>query len=255
MFNKHLNGTNIQTFIFADYATDLVNNTAILIFTRTAHEEAQYKQFCENEKSHANTIIASALIKHAVGICRQTGIPYFTVFSNQQYGNTFGERLSNAIAGIFDSGFENIIAIGNDCLTLSASQLIAAGNHLQQNGVVLGPTRDGGVYLIGINKQIFDAEAIACLQWQSGKTRDSIIGYLETANISYAILPMQADVDKPIDLFEFIAHTNLHSAFIISIRNILYKAEFIFLQCKAFIYKSSFFKKNSFRSPPFFPFS
>jgi glycosyltransferase A (GT-A) superfamily protein (DUF2064 family) len=67
-----------------------------------------------------------------------------------QRGRTFGERLRHALADVRALGYDRLVAVPLDCPRLSAAELAAAFAHLEQGRPVLGPSPDGGVYLLGV---------------------------------------------------------------------------------------------------------
>ncbi len=71
-----------------------------------------------------------------------------------QRGDGFGERLFCAAEDILSCGFGAVCLIDSDSPTLPASALREAVSALENPGerVVLGPSEDGGYYLIGVKR-------------------------------------------------------------------------------------------------------
>lgn len=71
-----------------------------------------------------------------------------------QRGDDFGERLVFAAEDLFRVGFESVCLINSDSPTVPASAFAEAVNELGRAGdrAVLGPSDDGGYYLIGLKK-------------------------------------------------------------------------------------------------------
>jgi hypothetical protein len=67
----------------------------------------------------------------------------------QSSGN-LGSRMSNVFKYLFMRGYESAVMIGADSPTLPLSHLRAAFAALERKPVVLGPSLDGGYYLIGL---------------------------------------------------------------------------------------------------------
>ena len=84
-----------------------------------------------------------------------------------QKGNDLGERLNSAITHAHDLGFNPIIVLGADSPTIPASFIETALNVLLrgETDVVLGPTTDGGYYLIGLNG--LQPELFQNISWSS----------------------------------------------------------------------------------------
>ena len=75
-------------------------------------------------------------------------------FLMPQRDKAFGERLIFAAEDLFKVGFESVCLINSDSPTVSTSSFVEAANQLAKAGerIVLGPSDDGGYYLIGIKK-------------------------------------------------------------------------------------------------------
>jgi rSAM/selenodomain-associated transferase 1 len=69
-----------------------------------------------------------------------------------QRGRDLGDRLLSTFAQLFQQGFAHVFAIDSDTPTLPTAYLQHALDEIAQpqNDVVLGPTEDGGYYLIGL---------------------------------------------------------------------------------------------------------
>ncbi len=67
---------------------------------------------------------------------------------------SLGERMKEAFEQGFEDDYEKIVIIGSDCLELSVSILENAFKELDHHETVIGPAKDGGYYLLGMNKFI-----------------------------------------------------------------------------------------------------
>lgn len=177
---------------------------AILVFTRTGKEEAQAKVFSRQRSLKRDTAVAESLIKHSLKTARQTGLPVYPVFSNQQEGSNFGERLANALEGVFAKGHEQVIIIGNDCPEISVSILTSAAEEISQNDFVVGPAKDGGLYLLGINQYSYERESFIALSWKQDSLQRHFRVYSEKLGKTVKVLPELSDIDEAKDLTSFI---------------------------------------------------
>jgi len=174
--------------------------TAVLLFSRTALEEARAKSFGLGSGQDGNRAIARSLIRHSMGVAQASGLTVLTCFSHQQVGKSFGERLANAMEDVFAQGFERVIVIGNDCPSLTSGLIRQANADLISQEVVLGPAHDGGVYLIGMNRNAWNREQFLALPWQSAELNESWRSY--SASIG-ELVPFH-DLDHYEDLLRFI---------------------------------------------------
>lgn len=82
-------------------------------------------------------------------IARSAGVPL--VAPRTQRGATFGERLLHAIDDARSSGYRRIVIVPTDVPQLAARDVARAFALLEQHELVVGPSFDGGVYLIAIS--------------------------------------------------------------------------------------------------------
>jgi len=69
-----------------------------------------------------------------------------------QQGEDAGERMTDAFTRAFSYGKERVLIITTDCIELETYMIKEAFAVLENNDVVLGPSSDGGYYLIGMRK-------------------------------------------------------------------------------------------------------
>ncbi len=171
-----------------------LNNTAILVFSRTAQAEATEKKLLFSTQKAES--MAALMIEHTRTVVQETNLSYYFITEKQQVGANFGEKLSNAFETVFSKGYNNVIAIGNDCLTLTSDQLITAAQQLENTPSVLGPTTDGGVYLMGFKKEVFSKKAFQKIDWQT----ENVFSQLSLLNKNIKLLPLLSDIDSAFDL-------------------------------------------------------
>lgn len=112
----------------------------------------------------------------------------------RQRGRTFGERLEKAFADAFALGYDEILLVGGDVPGLDRRALTNAFEALDERAHVLGPSPDGGVYLIGARGGV--EGLLAGVRWS---TRVVLADLLANAP-GAALLEPLADVDRPCDL-------------------------------------------------------
>ncbi len=142
-----------------------IESYAILIFAKSADFESDCKRIASSKKR--NVSLWNKLNQKTLKIAQNSKIPYFISDENSQKGKNFGEKIANSIQIIFEKGFEKVIVIGNDCPELKTSHLKKAQLELQKNDLVFGPDFKGGIYLLGISKNDFNAADFKNFCWQS----------------------------------------------------------------------------------------
>jgi len=107
--------------------------------------------------------ISQACGEHARGIAVYTPVgaeaEYIDILPRgfqlvPQRGEGFGERLALAVEDLFQIGFASVCLIDSDSPSIPAKSYLDAARLLSIQGdrVVIGPSDDGGYYLIGLNK-------------------------------------------------------------------------------------------------------
>ena len=147
-------------------------HTAILLFANTSEEEVKRKSIVKGNP------LFQYLNQKTYLEAKKTGLDVIVFSEKLQRGNSFSERFSNAIESAFLQGYQHIISIGNDSPDLKAKHIAIAHENLNKGITTLGPSLDGGAYLITISKQQFNKKDFASLPWQSRTLFTSLKKYL-----------------------------------------------------------------------------
>jgi len=113
-----------------------------------------------------------------------------------QRGRGFGERLKNAFEDARAAGYTEIVAVPGDVPGLSEAQLSAAFRALETRDNVLGPSPDGGVWLIGSRAGTDLSELFEKVPWRTAGVFSGLVRNAPGA----ALLDALFDVDRPSDL-------------------------------------------------------
>ena len=85
-----------------------------------------------------------------------------------QKGTDLGQRMKNAFADVFSvdgASEKKVLIIGSDCAELSSSSIKNSFQALNDTDFVIGPTFDGGYYLIGMKK--YRPEVFYNIKWST----------------------------------------------------------------------------------------
>src|SRR5438874_3557914 len=117
-----------------------------------------------------------------------------------QRGDKFGERLYFAVEDLFKCGFESVCLIDSDSPTVPAENFAEAVELLStiEDRVVLGPSDDGGYYLIGVKKpyrHLFEQ-----IDWSTERVLKQTMQRATEIGIEVKLLPTGYDVDDDASL-------------------------------------------------------
>lgn len=124
-----------------------------------------------------------------------------------QRGDDLGSRLKDALKGAFEEGLSKVVAIGSDSPDLPEAFLREAFDELESYDAVIGPTSDGGYYLIGFSQGSFLEEAFDDIAWSTSAVCDQTLARLKTHGLNVHLLPPWHDVDTRADLDGLVART------------------------------------------------
>jgi len=119
-----------------------------------------------------------------------------------QLGDSFGDKLQQALENAFKSSGSGVLIIGSDCPLLSKRELNSALKLLSENKSVLGPTPNGGLYLIGLSQDAL-SKGFSVKDLFSSKNEmelESFANGLRDKKLPYLILRSLPDVDVLEDL-------------------------------------------------------
>ncbi len=168
------------------------DQTAILFFSRTPRQEALHKQLAGPHSYR----VSKVLLQHSLRELRKSKLPICPCLGPQQEGDTFGERLANATEAVFAQGYQQVIIVGSDSPGLNAQTLREAQAHLEEKDAVLGPSSDGGLYLIGLKRNTYQREQFIALDWETDKLQASVAKYLGSMQTDAYLLPSLTDLDN-----------------------------------------------------------
>ena len=117
-----------------------------------------------------------------------------------QRGYKFGERLYFAVEDLFRCGFDAVCLIDSDSPTVPAENFAEAVALLsaREDRVVLGPSDDGGYYLIGVKKphrNLFEQ-----IDWSTERVLNQTIQRAAAIRLEVKLLPTGYDVDDSASL-------------------------------------------------------
>lgn len=111
---------------------------------------------------------------------------------------SFGARLAAAMSTGFAAGADRVAIMGSDIPHISPASIGEAFMHLRGADVVLGPTLDGGYWLIAMNEP--QPALFEDIDWSSGRELAQTIERAKSRNLRVALIETTFDVDDRDDL-------------------------------------------------------
>lgn len=116
-----------------------------------------------------------------------------------------GKRMAVALRECFDDGADRAILMGTDIPSLPQHHLSNAFDLLNGHEIVIGPSTDGGYYLVGARSDhpsIFED-----IEWSTSRVFKQTVERVEAADLSLGLLPPWYDVDTPDEVDFLVAHS------------------------------------------------
>ncbi|AKN30900.1 glycosyltransferase [Clostridium carboxidivorans P7] len=129
-------------------------------------------------------------------------IPSF-IDSFPQQGDDLGNRMNNAIEKLLNKGYSKVILIGSDIPSLQPEDISKAYEELENNDICLGPTNDGGYYLIGMKKnckKIFNNN----LKWGNKSVFEATLAIANNLGYNVGLTTKLNDIDEKEDIEDLI---------------------------------------------------
>ena len=125
------------------------------------------------------------------------------VFSNAkgfypQAGEGLGEKMNHALNTVLALGYDAVVLTGADLPAMGAAHLQSGFDGLRHADVTLGPTSDGGYYLVGVKEEspfLFEKQT-----YGYGNVFENTLAAVRTVGKSFCPALPCDDVDTPEDL-------------------------------------------------------
>lgn len=120
-----------------------------------------------------------------------------------QEGDDLGQKMYHAMARVLGLGYESVVLTGADLPLLEPRHLLGGFAALENADVAIGPTSDGGYYLIGMKQP--RREVFSISGYGGSSVYERTVSAAENAGLSVAAAPVCDDVDTPEDLRQLAA--------------------------------------------------
>ena len=126
-----------------------------------------------------------------------------------QMGADLGERLTLATQWAAERGYTKILFVGSDSPTLPTSYISEALTLLDTQDIAIGPSTDGGYYLIGfsaVNVAVAVPFVFEDIAWSTADVFEQTVARIRLVKATVGLLPPWYDIDTAEDLAFLHAH-------------------------------------------------
>ena len=125
-----------------------------------------------------------------------------------QIQGDLGEKMHQAFLSCFADDCDSVLIVGSDTI-LKAQELTAFLKILEKEQAIIGPSTDGGYYLIGFQKTSYFAEIFQGIEWSTPQVFPDTIEKFQKQGITVEKLASRNDIDTYEDLLENIRENRL----------------------------------------------
>ena len=128
-----------------------------------------------------------------------------------QRGENLGERMKNGFVEAFSMNFKRVVLIGSDIPDLPIEFIEEAFHSLKEKDVVIGPSFDGGYYLVGFRDRSFSPQVFEEIPWSTDRVFEETMKVLKQEKLAVHTLPPWRDIDTIEDLKHHTLGTRCYS--------------------------------------------
>jgi hypothetical protein len=159
---------------------------------------AVYLKLLEHTHAVADKIFADKAVFYSDRVEEFDILDYYKFPKFLQKGDDLGERMDRAFGEAFAQGYQKVVIIGSDCYELTSEIVSEAFDLLETYNVVLGPAKDGGYYLLGMDRHY--SHLFRNKNWSTPDVLLDTLLDIKKMKKSYTLLPTLNDIDEEKDL-------------------------------------------------------
>ncbi len=188
--------------------------SGLIIFIRNPVKGKVKTRLAKTMGDEKAFLIYNQLLSHTRHITRDLSCDKFLFYSdhidltdrwnNNQYQKRLqtrgdlGERMSTAFRDLFMEGYEKLLIIGSDCMELNEAIINNAFDMLNIHRVIIGPSEDGGYYLLGMTTPL--PGIFVNKKWGTPSVFADTVQDLLNAGIMEGRLETLKDIDEEKDI-------------------------------------------------------
>jgi rSAM/selenodomain-associated transferase 1 len=165
-----------------------------------------------DQASRLSQVFLTTLVRRLAGSAEQAVLVYTPPERRQEFAalagpawelrpqdrGDLGHRMARYLSAALATGASPVVLLGSDSPHVPAAYIAQAFDALRHVPVVLGPTTDGGYYLVGVAGAV--PPIFSGITWSSPAVWSQTRTRLEQAGCPFSVLPEWYDVDQADDL-------------------------------------------------------
>lgn len=191
-----------------------MTDTALIIFVKKPETGKVKTRLAESIGDEKALQVYQKLLERTLVVTQPLAIDKFVYYSPEivqndlwnealyfkalQSEGDLGHKMLTAFQERFAAGYQQVCIIGSDCYQLNSTILEQAFEELRQHDVVIGPSTDGGYYLLGMKKPI--PQLFQHKPWSTAQVLEETVAEIKRQQLSCFLLPELTDVDREEDL-------------------------------------------------------
>ena len=200
------------------------NQNALIVFAKIPQANKVKTRLTSLISPEEAAALYDAMLKDALDVYQELGMDVRLYFGpsdidvpedlqpagvsiHTQKGDGLGARMAAAFAETFVAGYTKVVIIGTDHPTLPDAFILQAYEALSDsNAISIGPSEDGGYYLLGMNS--FYPQVFQDMSYSHERVFIETLARVEQTPASLHVLPEWYDVDDPETLQRLIQDIN-----------------------------------------------
>ena len=189
--------------VFGRYPTVGATKTRLIPALGPAGAAAAQKRLTEQTLAAARSLTATRGLR--LTFCHEGGdhqrlakwLDVNGLICVPQASGDLGHRMLRAMNAGFSQGAQRVVLVGTDIPELSADVMNQAFEQLRHHDLVIGPSTDGGYWLVGMNRpeNIFDG-----IEWSTPSVLEQTLTRARQKGMAIGLLENLTDLDDPDDL-------------------------------------------------------
>ena len=200
------------------------NNNAVIVFLKYPKEGNVKTRLAKTIGNYKATQIYSTIVKSLIKSLKKMNDSYtYLFYSNsseqelvkkwikgrfiycEQIGADLGARMSNAFKLVLGQGNNKTLIVGTDIPELSNQIINNAFEKLDDFDIVIGPSPDGGFYLLGMKN--YYSSLFEGITYSTDTVFTDTIERIENENLSYFLLDSLQDIDTEVELLSWLRNS------------------------------------------------